>query len=154
MFSSRDDSSQSAGDRTPTTTTSEPGPTAGAPACDRAVGAWLHALNTDRVARGLDPLCANAKLAAFAQQGADLMAASGSLTHRDLDAAMGSLAVSTIGENLFVGPAGASATDVDAAWMASAPHRANVLSVGFSAAGVGVATGADGRVWLAVDFAG
>jgi hypothetical protein len=33
-------------------------------------------------------------------------------------------------------------------------NRANILNGAFTAAGVGTATSADGRIWIAVDFGG
>jgi uncharacterized protein YkwD len=43
---------------------------------------------------------------------------------------------------------------MEVAWMNSPNHRANILSGAYSAAGVGIAIGADGQVWVAVDFGG
>jgi uncharacterized protein YkwD len=38
--------------------------------------------------------------------------------------------------------------------MASAGHRANILSPYFTIVGIAVAHGADGRIWAVVDFGG
>ena len=47
-----------------------------------------------------------------------------------------------------------SASAMEAAWMQSAPHRANILNGAYTAAGVGIAYSSDGRAWAAVDFGG
>ena len=39
-------------------------------------------------------------------------------------------------------------------FMASPPHRANILSGAYTAAGVGIAYSSDGRTWAVVDFGG
>jgi uncharacterized protein YkwD len=36
----------------------------------------------------------------------------------------------------------------------STEHRANIFNGAFTAAGVGTAISADGRIWVAVDFGG
>jgi uncharacterized protein YkwD len=115
--------------------------------------AVLSAMNGDRAANGLGGLCWNAQLSSIAQGWAEWMAANQSLTHQDLQVVIGGTPFSTMGENLIVGPAGMDAGTMEATWMASGSHRANILG-GFAAAGVGIATSADGRWWVAVEFAG
>jgi uncharacterized protein YkwD len=58
-----------------------------------------------------------------------------------------------MGENLLVGPAGMDAGTMEAAWMGSGAHRANILG-GYAAAGVGIAQSSDGQWWVAVEFGG
>jgi uncharacterized protein YkwD len=111
-------------------------------------------MNGDRAANGLAPLCGNAKLSGVAQNWANWMAAHGSLTHQDLNGLVGGLGFSTMAENILMGPGNMSATEMEVAWMNSPNHRANILSGAYSAAGVGIAIGADGQVWVAVDFGG
>jgi uncharacterized protein YkwD len=53
-----------------------------------------------------------------------------------------------VAENSGVGP---SVSALDAAFMASAPHRANILNAAYTQIGVGVVV-ADGRVWVAEIF--
>jgi uncharacterized protein YkwD len=134
----------------------QPAPAPAPPAsfCDGSGGAVLSAMNGDRAANGAAPLCGNSQLSGIAQNWANWMAAHGSLTHQDLNALIGSTPFSTIGENILVGPGNMSSAEMEVAWMNSPPHRANILSRSFSAAGVGIAFGADGRVWVAVDFGG
>jgi uncharacterized protein YkwD len=114
----------------------------------------LAAMNGDRAANGLGALCGNGQLSGIAQNWANWMAANGSLTHQDLNGVIGSTGFSAMGENILVGPSSLSAGQMEAAWMASSEHRANILSGAYSAAGVGVAYSSDGRVWVAVDFGG
>jgi uncharacterized protein YkwD len=62
---------------------------------------------------------------------------------------------SSFGENIWAGPWGVSARGVVAGWLASPPHRANLLRSGFRLFGAGLvhAPGflgnADGAVWVA-----
>jgi uncharacterized protein YkwD len=125
-----------------------------APACDGSGSAVISAMNGDRAANGLGALCGNGQLAGIAQNWANWMAQNGSLTHQDLDGVLAGTAFSTVAENILVGPGGMSPEQMETAWMQSAPHRANILSGAYSAAGVGIASGSDGRIWVAVDFGG
>jgi uncharacterized protein YkwD len=45
-------------------------------------------------------------------------------------------------------------TQMENAWMASSPHRANILSRSFNIVGIGVYRGPDGRLWAVQDFGG
>jgi uncharacterized protein YkwD len=111
-------------------------------------------MNGDRAANGVGPLCGNGQLAGLAQNWANWMAANLSLTHQDLNGAIGGTPFNTMGENILVAPSTTSVGDWEAAWMNSSGHRANILSGAFTAAGVGIAYSNDGRVWVAVDFGG
>jgi uncharacterized protein YkwD len=82
------------------------------------------------------------------------MAQNHSLTHQDLNAILSGTSFSTIGENILDGPGGMSVGQMEAAWMNSPPHRQNILSGAFSAAGVGIAYSSDGQIWVCVDFGG
>ena len=111
-------------------------------------------MNGDRGANGLGALCGNGQLMGIAQNWANWMAQNASLTHQDLGAAISSTPFSAMAENILVGPGGMSVDQMESAWMGSSPHRANILSGAYSAAGVGIAYSSDGRVWVAVDFGG
>ena len=113
----------------------------------------MAAMNADRAANGLGPLGWHGGLAGYASGWANWMAQNGSLTHQSLSPMFG-LGLSTVGENILVGPNGMSVGAMEAAWMNSAGHRANILNGAFGVAGVGVAVSADGRIWVAVDFGG
>jgi uncharacterized protein YkwD len=114
----------------------------------------IGAHNADRAAAGLAGLCENGQLDGFAQNWANQMAASQSLVHQNIGALIGSTNFSTMGENILDGPANMSVAEMEAAWMASPPHRANILNGAFTQVGVGIAYSSDGRVWVCVDFGG
>lgn len=134
-----------------------PAPPAAAPMCSGGAGgtagAVLATMNGDRAANGLGSLCWNSQLGGIAQSWAQWMANNQSLSHQNLDAVLAGTSFMTMGENLLVGPAGMDAGSMEAAWMGSGAHRANILGP-FSAAGVGIAQGADGQWWIAVEFGG
>jgi uncharacterized protein YkwD len=131
-----------------------PAPAPAPGACDGGPSALIDATNRDRGANGLAGLCASATLNGMAQRWANWMAQNNSLTHQDLNALIGGLPFSAMGENILDGPGTMAATQMEAAWMASPEHRANILQAAFRVAGVGIAFGADGRVWAVVDFGG
>jgi uncharacterized protein YkwD len=110
--------------------------------------------NSDRAANGLGALGWDGNLGSIAQNWANWMAANGQLVHQNLNAIIGGTGYHTLGENILVGPGNISAAQMEAAWMNSAPHRANILNGTFTAIGVGVAVSADGRIWSAVEFGG
>ena len=99
-------------------------------------------------------LCWNGQLGGFAQGWANWMAANNSLVHNNLNGLISQTSFSTMGENIIVGPANMTVAQMEAAWMNSAGHRANILNGSFSAAGVGYAYDDKGQLWVAVDFGG
>jgi uncharacterized protein YkwD len=127
---------------------------AAAPACDGAGGAVVDAMNADRASAGLGGLCGSSQLAGYAQSWANWMAQHQSLTHQDLDAVLNGTSFTTVAENILDGPGGMSVADMEATWMASPPHRQNIMNGAYTAAGVGTAFSSDGRVWVAVEFGG
>ena len=112
-------------------------------------GAVLAAMNADRGGG----LCWNSQLGGSAQAWAANLAASQSLYHSDIGSLLNWTSFSTVGENILAGPSGMSAGAMESAWMGSPSHRANILG-GFSAAGVGIAQGGDGQVYVVVQFGG
>jgi uncharacterized protein YkwD len=114
----------------------------------------IATLNADRSANGLAPLAGNGALTGIAQGWANWMAENQSLAHQNLGVAIGRTGFSTMAENILSGDGGMTAGDVERVWMASPAHRANIVSGAYTAAGVGVAYSADGRVWAVVDFGG
>ena len=117
-------------------------------------GEILAAMNADRAANGLAPLSWNDELGDIAENWAGVIAQGNSLTHQDMNAMAARTGFAKTGENLLYAPAGYSAADMETLWMNSPSHRANILDPAFSMAGVGLATGADGSIWAAVDFGG
>jgi len=117
----------------------------------------LDAMNRDRAANGIGALGWNNQLAGLGTTwAAHLGAANGGLVHQDLTAVLyspGYEGYSTLGENLLVGPESMSTDQMEAAWMASSGHRANILRANFTTAGVGYSY-ANARIWVAVEFGG
>jgi uncharacterized protein YkwD len=124
---------------------------------DPYTAALFNSLNYDRVMNGLPQLSWSPKLSNQAGTWAWNMASVNSLYHQNLAALINSpdyYGYNTLGENILVGPGGMSATGVEGAWMASAPHRANILSSAFNIVGIGYVRGPDGRIWAVQDFGG
>ncbi len=114
-----------------------------------------NALNYDRAMNGLPLLTWSPKLSNSAGVWADQMARAGALYHQNLGALIASpdyYGYRAMGENILVGSGGMSPNQVEGAWMASAAHRANILSGAFNIVGIGYVRSGDGRVWLAQDF--
>jgi uncharacterized protein YkwD len=121
-----------------------------------AEGAIVDAMNQDRAAAGLGGLSYNDQLAGSGRAWSDNIANSGSLFHQNLSALLsqpGWSGYRTLGENLLVGPDSMGAGQMEAAWMNSPGHRANILNGSFTMVGVGI-THSGGRVWVAVEFGG
>jgi|tagenome__1003787_1003787.scaffolds.fasta_scaffold20400598_1 uncharacterized protein YkwD len=116
-----------------------------------------HALNADRAANGLPALAWSPKLANQAGTWAYQMAQEGVLHHQDLNALIYSddyAAFWSLGENILVGPVSMTPDSMERAWMASPPHRANIMSPNYNVVGIGYWRGSDGRVWAVQDFGG
>jgi uncharacterized protein YkwD len=117
-------------------------------------GDTFDAINHDRAAAGVGALAWDPVLAQWAQNHAHDIAASGTLWHSDLGSLIsGPLSgYWTLGENLYQGPPGVTGAAVEATWMGSPPHRANVLNGAFNRVGVGVATDGSGQTWVVALF--
>ena len=114
-----------------------------------------QAINQDRANAGLPGLAHSPKLENLAGTWAWQMSVDNSLHHQNLSGLLFSSDYShfrALGENIIVGPGNLSPQQLEAAWMNSAPHRANVLNSAFNVVGIGVFYGSDGRVWSVVDF--
>ncbi|MEX0664700.1 MAG: CAP domain-containing protein [Acidimicrobiia bacterium] len=113
--------------------------------------------NSDRAANGLPALAWNRQLTCLASEWSAVMGASGYLRHRDLNVTIrsaGYASYRTLGENILRGASSMTGAQMEAAWMASAPHRANILSSSFTSIGFGFAMGSDGRVYATQNFGG
>ncbi len=109
-------------------------------------------INARRASAGLAPVADHGGLESLARAHASAMAASNALFHSsNLSAKIATVVPGWqgVGENVGVGDSLAS---VNAMFMQSATHRANILG-NFNLAGVGVITGPDGRVWVTQMFA-
>lgn len=124
-----------------------------APAFASPAGDLGAATNASRTSNGLPALTTNASLTAVAQAWANQLAAANVLSHNP--ALRGQVSDwSVLGEN--VGMAGDIPT-VQAAFMASPPHRANILDPRYTQMGVGSATSIYPScgckvLWVVVDF--
>ena len=133
----------------------------------RAAVLCLH--NKERSARGLTPLKENAKLRKAAKGHSDNMVAKGFFDHtapdgtdmvdRILGTGYGAGQGRSLGENIAWGTGNlATAREIQAAWMRSPGHKANMLRRQFREIGIGIAVGApvdagglDGAIYTA-DF--
>ena len=122
-----------------------------AASCKMSGEAWESAqlLNNERTGRGMPELTLEQALNEKAQSWANTMAANRSVSHSDLAAGIPA-GWSRLGENVGWGRSVQEANDL---FMASSPHRASILSRGFSSLGTGVAE-RDGRYYVAQVFAG
>ncbi len=115
-------------------------------------------MNQDRASNGLPALVQSPKLEFLAQGWSQMMASTVGFTHRNLSDVLYTnpdyANYTTLGENILVGPVGMSFTQIETAWMNSAPHRANILGRQFNIVGIGFFDAPDGRRWICVDFGG
>ncbi len=115
-------------------------------------GGDVSFINGRRSGSGLAPVASSGPLASVARAHSQSMAARHTLAHSStLRAAVSEVLPQwqAVAENVGVGD---SLGDVNAQFMASATHRANILG-NFNLAGVGVVTGDDGQVWVTQVFA-
>ncbi len=113
------------------------------------------ALNQDRASAGLPPLSWNSQLGGEAQDWAGHLASIGALAHSNLPAEIGQPSMAgwtTLGENVLYSPGDISGAAAEVLWMASAGHRANILSPAFNSLGVGVVHDSSGHLWAVVEF--
>jgi uncharacterized protein YkwD len=137
--------------QTPAATGEPPPGTPGLPSADEIVAA----MNRDRADAGLPPLSYDSRLGSLASGWSSTLARRNTLTHNDLAGILSqkswSSAYSSLGENLYVGPGGSPGA-IEAAWMASPAHRAEILTAGYDRVGIGM-TSSGGRLWVTANFA-
>ena len=110
-------------------------------------GTFVASINSARRSAGLAPLTSNSTLTSVARSWAGHLAATQHLAHNPgLTSQVSGWKV--LGENVG---SGGSASSIHAAFMASAPHRANILSSRYSQVGVAVASGG-GQLWVVEVF--
>jgi uncharacterized protein YkwD len=105
-------------------------------------------LNDERRARGLPALRWNPTLASYAASWSKTMSQT-SMHHSDIGSLLGSF--DYVGENVAMGR-GAPESSLHVAWMHSQDHRDNMLSPGFTDAGIGMYCAADGSMWATTEF--
>ncbi len=111
----------------------------------------LQLLNRDRAKNGLASLTADAKLTQVARNHAADMAKQNYLNHTNLQGqspfdrmSANAIAYRSAGENIAYNH---SLENMEEAWMNSPGHRANILNKGYTHAGVGLYTKADGTIY-------
>lgn len=121
-------------------------------AAPRARMEHLLALTNDaRAEHGRSALALNAKLSRYAKAHSRQMAEEGRLFHsEDLAAVLDGLEWTVGGENVGVG---SSLTDLQDAFLASKPHRRNILRKAYDHAAIGIVK-SDGNLWVTVIFYG
>ncbi len=126
-------------------------------ACAQSIEARqvMEATNADRAQRGLGPLNWDPALARAAQKHADLMVGQSALSHQyrgeaDLDIRVGQEGAHfhVVAENLA---AAATPEALEAEWMHSPGHRANILDPRLNEIGVGLVR-QGGYLWAVEDF--
>jgi hypothetical protein len=111
-------------------------------------------VNAARIAAGVGALSDDPRLDAIAQAQAQRMAARNAIYHNPnlkSDATAAGVNWQVIGENVGVGP---DVGSIHQGFMASPPHHENIVYPDYDVIGVGVATGNDGSVFVAQEFAG
>jgi uncharacterized protein YkwD len=113
---------------------------------------FLALTNADRAAAGLGPLVPADRLS-YATRHSRRMAELGYIFHSgdaQLRGALRGTGWVVAGENVGVGPA---LEGLQEAFMASAPHRHNILGTAYDRAAIGVVE-SDGVLWITVVFSG
>jgi len=114
-------------------------------------GQMAPLINDDRAARDRAALELDLELSRYAKKHSQDMADAGSLFHtEDLAAKLKGKHWSIGGENVGVAP---SLADLEDMFMASAPHRRNILNREFDHFAVGVVE-SDGNFWVTIIFYG
>jgi uncharacterized protein YkwD len=114
-------------------------------------GEMLRLTNDDREAKGRRELRLNERLSRYAKRHSRAMVERGKLFHTpDLAAKLKGLNWTIGGENVGVG---SDLPSLQSAFMASTPHRRNILRRGFAKTAIGVVE-SGGRVWVTVIFYG
>jgi uncharacterized protein YkwD len=114
-------------------------------------GEMFNLTNADREAKHRHDLDLNARLSRYAKRHSKAMAERGELFHTpDLAAKLAGLDWTIGGENVGVGP---DLPSLESAFMASTPHRKNILRRRFYDTAIGVYE-SDGSFWVTVIFYG
>jgi uncharacterized protein YkwD len=109
-------------------------------------------INAERVEERRGRLAPGGRLTRVARAHSADMAGSSRLYHNpELASDLRSVSFRIAGENVGVG---GSIESLHEAFMASPPHKHNVLRRSFERVGVGVVYGDDGRLWVTVVFSG
>jgi hypothetical protein len=124
-------------------------PPAAAAANPAVEAQFVSLMNADRARAGVGPLAVDPTLTAVARSWSDAIVGAGALIHNPAIESELPAGWTRWGENVGEG---SSPDALEAAFMASPEHRANILGA-FSIVGVGVDVGVGGTMWVTVDFA-
>ena len=114
-------------------------------------GQMVPLINDDRADKNRAGLELDLELSRYARKHSQDMAEAGGIFHtNDLAAKLKGKSWSTAGENVGMGP---SLPRLEASFMASTPHRRNILNREFDHIAVGVVE-SDGNFWVTVIFYG
>ena len=115
---------------------------------------FLDRTNGLRRSVGVPALHENDVLTRKAEDWAQHMAATGTLSHSNLSDGLSSLRWRMLGENVGYAPAsGDTLKRIHDMFVNSSAHRANLVNGRFTHMGVGVAKDSRGRIWVAEVFA-
>ena len=115
---------------------------------------FLERTNELRSSAGVAPLAEHDALTQKAEEWAQHMADTGVLAHSRLTKSLEGVPWLALGENVAMSsPTADTLATLQGLLAGSSQHLANLVSDQFTHMGVGVATGADGRVWVAEVFA-
>ncbi|MGH9275690.1 MAG: CAP domain-containing protein [Acidimicrobiales bacterium] len=115
---------------------------------------FLERTNALRSSQGVPALADHDALTQHAEEWARHLAETGVLAHSQLSKAGDGLAWTALAENVGVSsPTEDTLRTIQDQLAASSEHRANMVNGQFTHMGVGVAEGADGRVWVVEVFA-
>jgi uncharacterized protein YkwD len=121
----------------------------------------MDLVNRTRSAAGRSPLAWSRRLAVIARGHSYDMALRHYLAHESLEGVTPAerirgegIGYQELGENIYLdqNPDGELPQRAIEGWMASPPHRDNLLSADFRESGIGVAHGADGETYVTQDF--
>lgn len=121
----------------------------------------MDLVNRTRSAAGRGPLAWSQRLAAIARGHSYDMALRHYLAHQSLEGVTPAerihgegIGYRELGENIYLdeNPDAELPQRAIEGWMASPPHRDNLLSADFRESGIGVAHGADGKTYVTQDF--
>lgn len=124
------------------------------PSTSSTEGQVVTLTNQDRARAGLPPLTWNATLGQNAEAWSQAMSNYGVFAHQNLSYLLSTAEYTvfrTIGENILMSPTPLTASQIEAAFMASPEHRANILNPAFRYIGVGIS---DNGRYVAVEFGG
>lgn len=111
--------------------------------------AFVHRLNELRASRGAGPLGVRPDLVGVARGWSGAMAGAGGISHNPALGAQAPADWARLGENVGVGH---DVQGLHDAFVASPSHYKNMVDPQFHLVGVGVTRGADGRMFVTVNF--